>query len=167
MILRRGNMWDCFGKVDLFLITTNPVVNAKGELVMGRGIALEAKKRFPELPKDFAEAHAKAVHTQGYDDALHPVNVGNVRKWYDGQLVGWFMVKNHWAENARLDIIEHSVRELSKLCKAFNYKGWDRVRDLTVALNFPGIGNGKLKREEVLPLIEQLPDNVHVWEYGD
>lgn len=76
MILEKGNMWDCFGKVDLFLVTTNPIVNAKGELVMGRGIALEAKKRFPELPKDFARMTKEYRDEQNYADLLHPVNVG-------------------------------------------------------------------------------------------
>lgn len=33
-----------------------------------------------------------------------------------------------------------------------------------IHLNFPGIGNGGLKRSNVLPLLERLPDNVKVWE---
>lgn len=158
MILHKGNMWDCFGKVDLFLVTTNPIVNAKGELVMGRGIALEAKKKFPILPKKFADRYKEACHIQGYDDPMYPVNTGQ-GGLFMGQPVGWFMVKHHWAENARLDIIEHSVRELGGLAESSPHR--------TYAVNFPGIGNGKLKREDVLPLLEVLPDNVHVWEYGD
>lgn len=149
-------MWDCFGKVDLFLVTTNPVVNSKGELVMGRGMALEAKKKFPILPKKFAERYQEACDIQGYDDALYSTNVGQ-GGLFAGQPVGWFMVKNHWAEPARLDIIKHSVLELAK---------WAKHTKGIVALNFPGIGNGKLKREDVLPLLEVLPDNVHIWEYA-
>jgi len=34
-----------------------------------------------------------------------------------------------------------------------------------IDLNFPGIGNGKLPRHQVLYLLEDLPDNIHVWEY--
>ena len=68
------------------------------------------------------------------------------------------MVKSHWKEPARLDIIEQS-------CKVLSYFLAKYPEISRVDLNFPGIGNGKLKREDVLPLIEQLPDNVHVWEY--
>ncbi len=35
---------------------------------------------------------------------------------------------------------------------------------ITVALNFPGIGYGGLNRNEVLPIISILPDNVEIWE---
>lgn len=33
-----------------------------------------------------------------------------------------------------------------------------------VDLNFPGIGNGRLNREDVLPIISVLPDKVYIWE---
>ena len=36
---------------------------------------------------------------------------------------------------------------------------------MTVCLNFPGIGHGRLERDEVLPIIKLLPDSVEVWEY--
>lgn len=159
MILEKGNMWDVFGNTDLFLITTNPIIRADGAVVMGRGIAKQVKDRFPTLPFRFAERLTQAKYEQNYVDPMHPVCIGTVGK-YDNQLVGWFMVKRHWQENAEPDVIENSVRELSRLIKY--YKG----EPFRVDLNFPGIGNGKLKREDVLPIIEKLPNNVHVWEYG-
>ncbi len=145
MILERGNMWDVFGKTDVFVITTNPIVRHDGAVVMGRGIAREAKTRYPELPYDFAYMLEK-----------YPSNVGYIGD-YSSQRVYWFMVKQHWREAADLGIIEQSVDELSAL---FNYTN-ERVD-----LNFPGIGYGKLKREDVLPLLQTLPDNIHVWEYA-
>ena len=42
---KTGNMWDSWDDADLFLITTNAVIKVNGELVMGRGIALEARQR--------------------------------------------------------------------------------------------------------------------------
>lgn len=145
MILERGNMWNVFGKTDLFLITTNPIITIAEAVVMGRGLAKEIKDRYPDLPYDFAK-QLKA----GY------ANVGYIGK-YDHQRVGWFMVKSHWQEPAELEIINKSVEQLTAVAM-FN-KHW------RIDLNFPGIGNGKLKRQDVLPIIEQLPDNVHVWEY--
>jgi hypothetical protein len=153
MILERGDMWDVFGRTDLFMITTNPIIRKDGGVVMGRGIALEAKKRFPSLPYDFARAINPKL-CGGYQ-AVSPTGV---IRHYKGQLVGFFMVKSHWNRPAELDIIEDSVTNLSEWAHHLG----------RVDLNFPGVGNGKLRREDVLPIIEQLPDNVHVWEeYGN
>ena len=52
---KNGDMWDRFGKVDLFCITTNGTLNSKGNLIMGAGIAKEASRRMPELPKEAGE----------------------------------------------------------------------------------------------------------------
>ena len=153
MILEKGDMWSIFGKTRIFLITTNFQRNAQGLAVMGRGIANEAALRFPEIREDFAKRLEDSIDLQAYDDALHPVYTGIIGK-YDGQVLGWFMTKRHWKDPSTLDIIRDSVREL---------KRWQDIAE-RIDLNFPGIGNGKLKREDVLPIIEQLPDNVHVWE---
>lgn len=139
-------MWSAFGK-GIFMITTNPIRRQDGAVVMGRGIALEAKTRFPQLPYNFGEAL----------DELHPeidqAYVGPIGR-YDDVPVWFFMVKDHWKQPARLDIIERSVFYLKH---GFEFTS-------RIDLNFPGIGNGHLKREDVLPLLEGLPDNVHIWE---
>jgi hypothetical protein len=114
---------------------------------MGRGIALQAKERYPDLPYVFGKAL----------DELHPEiddsHVGRIG-YFDDVPIWWFMVKHHWREDADLKIIEESCFRLKH---GFGPLG-------RVDLNFPGIGNGRLKREDVLPLLEDLPDNVHVWE---
>lgn len=148
-ILERGNMWDVFGKTDLFLITTNPIVRKDGAAVMGRGIALEAAKKYPEIQRSFGQwlqATDSCRASCGWICTL------------EGQDVGYFMVKNHWASNADPSIISKSVASLLEWMLDFQFERID--------LNFPGIGNGKLKREDVLPLLEPLPDNVHIWEYA-
>lgn len=47
---KTGDMWSAYTAADLFLITTNSTLK-KGNhaLVMGRGIARQAKERFPGL----------------------------------------------------------------------------------------------------------------------
>lgn len=151
MLLERGNMWDVFGKTSWFLVTTNPIVRKDGACVMGRGIALQAAKQFPELPYDLGR-----MITLMNKDKQH-LNAGLVGE-YSGQWMGYFMVKEHWQHVAKPNVIRKSVRDLMD--------DMFLAKPERVDLNFPGIGNGKLKREDVLPLIEQLPDNVHVWEYG-
>lgn len=150
MKLEKGNMWDVWGNTSLFLITTNPITRKDGMAVMGRGIAKEAATKFPEIQRSFGqllEAHNNK-----------PTNSCDWICQLEGQDVGYFMVKDHWAANADLEIIKKSV---NSLLIWINHMQWGRID-----LNFPGIGNGKLHREDVLPILEVLPNNVHVWEYA-
>jgi hypothetical protein len=165
MILERGNMWDVFGKTDLFCITTNPIVSLAGHAVMGAGIALEAVKRYPSIQYDFAQRLEYLNHDSFIDPGQPPEfrYFGHIGM-YDKQNVYYFMVKDHWKNQARLDYIDSSCKALiaSLISRGIPARYMDELR---VDLNFPGIGNGRLRREDVLPIIEQLPDNVHVWEY--
>ncbi len=43
-----GDIWQ--SGADVICVTTNGVLRKNGDLVMGAGIALEAKKRYPRLP---------------------------------------------------------------------------------------------------------------------
>lgn len=149
MILEKGNMWSVFNDTDIFMITTNPIIRKDGAVVMGRGIALEAKNRYPSLPYDFGKA-LKELHPE-----IDQQNVGFIGK-YEYTNVWFFMVKDHWQNEASLDIIERSVFHLKH-----GFADMDKKR---IDLNFPGIGNGRLKRDAVLPLLQSLPDNVHIWE---
>ena len=142
MILERGDMWSIFNETDIFMITTNPIIRKDGAVVMGRGIAKETKDRFPGLPYKFAEF----LEASGFS------KIGMIGEYEDTD-IWWFMVKDHWREHAKLEIIKESVDLVHKIRSNFR-----------VDLNFPGIGNGGLKREDVLPLLEDLPDNVHIWE---
>ena len=70
MKLRQGDMWSVFSEADLFLITANATLTLQGKLVMGTGIAKEARDRFPGLD----QALGKAVLEQGkhYGAAREP-----------------------------------------------------------------------------------------------
>lgn len=153
MILEKGDMFQMWGKTDIFVITTNPIVTKLGKAVMGAGIAKQIADRCPEVPFVFG----KLISDYGNNPAFRKSGMITV---VDNQNLGYFMVKEHWAEPAVPEIIEQSVKDLNawiNYCK--NYKP-----EVRVDLNFPGIGNGKLPREVVLPLIQDLPDCVHVWE---
>jgi hypothetical protein len=56
----RGNLWDLAlaDDVDAVCVTTNGFVTARGECVMGGGVAKEAKDRWPDLPQRLG-AHLK------------------------------------------------------------------------------------------------------------
>lgn len=158
----KGNMFDVWGSSDLFLFTSNPIVNKQGLAVMGRGIAKQLADKVPYIRKDFADYLHKS--RGAYPMAVLGSYV------IDGvtQRVGYFMVKTHWAEAAKLDVIADSVDALIACLTELHWFTEEVEGDpfnFRVDLNFPGIGNGKLKREEVLPLLLELPEYVHIWEY--
>jgi len=155
MQLERGNMWSIFFDTDIFMITTNPIIKKDGGVVMGRGIALEAKTRFPDLPYDFGD---ELKISQNYQEEPR---VGYINT-YEQTQIWYFMVKEHWAAPASTEIIHESVQKLNWYHNK-RYNEWQNIR---IDLNFPGIGNGGLPREQVLPLLLNLPDNVHIWEYA-
>lgn len=146
MILERGDMWSVFDKSDHFCITTNSYIRKDGALVMGRGIAKEAAQRIPGI-----EFRA------GRQVKLECGHLGVYQPIYCDPIV-LFQVKRHFSSPASIDLIRLSCAALSVWASAHTNDRFD--------LNFPGVGNGKLRREDVLPIINTLPDNVHVWEYG-
>jgi len=118
---------------------------------MGRGIALEAKTKYPTLPYDFGKVLSN-LNPQIDQHFVGPIGE------YDGTPIWYFMVKDHWQEDASLMIIASSCFYLTR--------GFADLKDKRIDLNFPGIGNGKLSRDAVLYLLEDLPDNIHIWEYA-
>ncbi len=139
MIREIGNMWDIYGDHECFLITTNSYIRQDGALVMGRGIALQAKNRWSQLPYDLGEC---IEHLEVYG-----------LLWCSG--IGAFQVKKHYMRDAQTDIIRHSTSMLK--LHAHNHP------NVRYDLNFPGIGHGRLEHDEVHEIISILPDNVHIW----
>jgi len=72
-------------------------------------------------------------------------------------LLAIFQVKYKYYEAANLKLIKLAVAKLHNRATC----GWSKLQ---ISLNFPGIGNGRLDRDRVLPLLQRLPDNVTVWE---
>lgn len=125
-----------------YMFTSNHIIKKDGELVMGAGNALAFKKAYPLSPAMLA----KCI-TSRPSDNIHFM-------FYDSGLIGSFKTKEHWANPSTLDIIKESVYELSVLAEPSNH---------TYHLPFPGIGKGGLSREEVEPLLQELPDNVLIY----
>ncbi len=155
---KRGDMWMAYAAADLFLITTNATITVRGALVMGRGIARQARDRFPGLD---AALGKQILSTCGNPSTLLRAGQGQYGLlvsplWPEARL-GAFQVKRHYAQPASLELIQHSTAVLCAWCIDHP--------DASVHLNFPGIGNGRLRREDVLPIVMQLPDQVTIWEY--
>ena len=124
---------------DVKLFTGNKTITKDGRLVMGRGAAKAVRDFYPGIDKRI--------------DIGCPVSFTQIT---GNQFVGYFCVKDHFAESADLSLIAESVAELSIVAKD--------VRTVTFHLNYPGIGAGGLSVDSVSSIIGDLPDNVWVYQ---
>jgi uncharacterized protein YwgA/O-acetyl-ADP-ribose deacetylase (regulator of RNase III) len=109
-------------------------VNCVG--IMGKGIALEFKKRFPDMFKDYAGRCERREVKPGVPYLFArstPPNVVN------------FPTKDHWKSVSRIDDIEHGLLYLLD-----HYKKW---KISSLAIPPLGCGNGQLEWRAVGPLI--------------
>lgn len=143
MIEIKGNIWEV--KADCKCITTNGYIKSNGEAVMGRGVALQAKQRYPELPAILA-GHIRAYgNTPGL-------------LIYTGQFsICSFPVKHNWKEKADLDLINKSC--VLMLNKSDIFK-WNKI-----IIPRPGCGNGQLDWKDVKPIVEQLDDRFFIIDF--
>lgn len=150
MIEIQGNLWNYFNKGVPICITTNGFIKKNGECVMGRGCAREAMKKFPHFPKLLGERLSRLgnnVFVFGFENSVSP------------SIIFTFPVKHKWMEEADLDLIEKSCIQLVTLVTALDYD--------EVIVPRPGCGNGKLKWEDVKPVLDKhLDDRFKVITFG-
>lgn len=132
--LQMGNLLEADAEA---LVNT---VNTKG--VMGKGVALQFKRRFPENYRAYVEA-CKAEQVEigqmfvtelpsGFDDGLrYIIN---------------FPTKRHWRGGSRVSYIEAGLEDLLKVVRERNIR--------SIAIPALGCGNGGLDWDEIRPLIE-------------
>ena len=129
-------------------VITN-TVNCVG--VMGKGVALEFKKRHPALFADYQARCAKGA-----------VRVGQPYLWEDDRTqVLNFPTKDHWRNPSRLEWIDSGLRYLA------DHYGTLGIHSL--AMPPLGCGNGGLSWADVKPLLikhlGEIPDlEVYVYE---
>lgn len=91
---KTGDMWTAYTAVDLFLITTNSTLRQGDHaLVMGRGIARQAKERFPGLDTALGRQIQALCGNQGIYGLLISL------RWPAAKL-GAFQVKRHYSQPA-------------------------------------------------------------------
>ena len=133
----KGNIWDFYNQNSIIAIPTNGTVKRNGEAVMGRGVALQARKKFPDLPEGLGACIKR---------------YGNRVVILDGptklrKMVS-FPVKHNWWEKADLKLIEESAKQLASLCPQEE-----------IYLPRVGCGNGKLDWKDVKPILEKYFDD--------
>jgi len=151
MKIVKENLWN--SKDNIILVTCNSYINSRGELVMGRGAALELKNKFPYLAGIFGNIVKDFCgHLGKYGVKLYAMN--------SQRSYGIFQVKYHFRADADLGLIKFSTFRLWELLNHEEYY------NKTVSMNFPGIGYGHLKYEDVLPILKYLDNRVTLYLKG-
>lgn len=140
MIEVYGDLWDYPAQV--ICLTTNGTIKKNGHVVMGRGVAQQARDKF----RDLDLLLATMIRREGLRVSFLTTKLFS------------FPVKYNWWEKADLELISKSARQLAQIAS-------DQP-NLIFVLPRPGCGNGQRTWDEVKPLLQDLPDNVHVIDRG-
>ena len=135
---------------DIFKSPAQVLVNTVNTVgVMGKGIALEFKKRYPDMFQTYRDVCEK-----------RKLKTGTLMLCYEpDHWVLLFPTKEHWRNPSRMDYIETG---LDKFCRTYAEKG------ITSAA-FPrlGCGNGELNWADVKPVMEKylkdLPIDIYIY----
>lgn len=133
---------------DLLDADVEALVNAVNTVgVMGRGIALQFRRRFPGMFRDYERAARR-----------REVHLGRMHVWETGAASGPryiinFPTKGHWRARSRLPDVDAGLDDLVRVVREKSIR--------SLALPPLGCGNGGLAWAQVRPLIaaafEQLP----------
>ena len=132
----RGDIWNYHEDGQWIVITTNGAVRHDGACVMGRGVALQAAQKFPDLPYRIGDRIRQS---------------GNHVYAFTTLRIFSFPVKRIWSETASLSLIVESAEQLVKFLGVMKI---DRVYCVR-----PGCGNGGLTWSTVKPSIETIFDD--------
>jgi len=139
--LMTGNIFDT--KLDIIVNTVNCVG------VMGAGLALEFKKRFPDYFRGYQILCREKKLKLGFP-WIHPPKDG----------VPWiisFPTKGHWKEKSILSNIEAGLVQLHSIFNQ-NIGDWTRVKG--IAFPLLGCRNGGLDQKDVIPLIDKYMGHI-------
>lgn len=131
---RYGNMLN--EKHDAIINT----VNTMG--VMGKGVALAIKNRYPEVYELYRECCLRKE-----------VQIGKVLaiRASDGTWVLNIPTKKHWTNPSKYEWVRDGIIDLNHIIRKLELKN--------IGMPFPGCGNGKLLKYDVRPLLYQYLHN--------
>lgn len=133
-----------FSTGDIFDAQADAIINPVNCVgVMGKGLALEFKKRFPISSKGYIEACARNIVKIGELFVFTPTR----DPWWreNGQYVIHFPTKKHWRDPSKLEYVESGVQDFGRVFCSLKIK--------SVAIPALGCGCGGLDWEIVKPVI--------------
>lgn len=128
---------------NIYMFTANSVIKQNQRLVMGAGCAKPVRDFYPDIDKLFGK---KIEHMSRF-------GVKFVK--YKEQFIGAFQTKYDWQEGSPLELVEYSTKYLKFIA--------DNKPEYTFHLPCPAVSHGGCSVEEILPMLEILPDNVIVY----
>ncbi len=131
MIEIAGNLLTVHERGHCIVVPTNGTVKRDGACVMGRGIALEIKKKHPSLAFWLGNCISRGGNQLYHNEEYNIIT---------------FPVKHKWQEDASLDLIRNSSSQLLAL--------WKTKRLDEVYLPRVGCGNGNRDWQEVKPILD-------------
>lgn len=151
MIEVEGDYWELAKSHNTLVCTINMVVKTNGELVMGKGIALEFAKRYPFLQDDFGKQIKKNL-TLSNPNITPIVSTSSDDIEYEKLLVG-LPTKIHWQDKSTLFLVDHSLHSLRQFIDSLA-----SAKHRKVLMTRPGCGNGGLAWDDVMPLCARYLD---------
>lgn len=134
----------------MFVYKTGNILKSKAEYifnavntvgVMGKGLALQIKQKYPDCLKDYEEACR--------DKRLKPGSVLITYLVKEKINIVQFPTKVHWRDPSKYEYIEEGLKSFTIFLKNHN------IQNVTIAIPKLGCGNGKLEWEQVLTLIKK------------
>lgn len=148
-----GDIWSYYdsNRSDFVCITTNGCVKHDGSLVMGRGIAAQAKSLFPGIDYVMGERVKRFGNHVHFYYNIERKTIQR-RRFYN--LISFPTKFDDYRANSDIVLIKKSAEELNEAALKFPTEIFILPR--------PGCSNGGLNWEDVKPVIDFLPDNVLV-----
>ena len=149
-----GDIWETSCEARC-IATNGDLLSDRVTAVMGRGVALQAKERYPWIPKQLGSLLSR-----------HGNHVYDLGVWNKVRLIS-FPTKRSWRMPSDLQLIRQSCKELRSLIfpETGIIDGFPRPKAFpkitgVVAMTRPGCGEGQLDWEVVKPvLVEELPED--------
>jgi hypothetical protein len=140
----KGNIWDFHKDGNFIIIPTNKGYTKDQINVMGKGIAEQAKVKYPNLPLWYGKVLLKRLQNNDNRNIV----IENTCKLilFPTKKLDLINPQLSWRQNSDLETIEQSAIEL----KAFSEKN-----ESIIYLPLVGCGNGKLKKVDVMPILEK------------
>jgi O-acetyl-ADP-ribose deacetylase (regulator of RNase III) len=133
---------------DLLQAHTEAIVNTVNTVgVMGKGIALQVKRAFPQVNALYERAAKKGEVVPGH------VLVVPTNRLENPRFIINFPTKRHWRARSRIDDIEAGLRDLVRAVREYGIK--------SIAIPPLGCGSGGLDWDDVRPRILAALEPLH------
>ncbi|MCI7675089.1 MAG: macro domain-containing protein [Phascolarctobacterium sp.] len=135
---------------DIFTSPAQCIVNTVNIVgVMGKGIALAFKEKYPDMFAEYKKACTEGI-----------LNIGNLMIWRaDDYVLLLFPTKEHWRGKSKIEYIERGLQKFVEI--------YEREDIKSIAFPKLGCGNGGLDWEEVRPVMEKylkpLPIDIYIY----